>query len=182
MRYSTIPGMAVTVVLLSGTAIAQADSPYVGEEERTIAALSESDIAGLLAGQGMGYGKTGELNGYPGPRHVLDLAEELALSDRQRAETQAIFERMQHAAKKLGAELVAAERELDRMFSDADIDESGLSDKLMVIGGLESRLRGVHLSAHLAQRDILNEQQLASYTVLRGYGGSGHGGESHPHP
>jgi hypothetical protein len=59
-------------------------TPYAGQQARTIKALSDEDIAALLKGDGMGFAKAAELNGYPGPKHVLDLAEKLKLTDAQR--------------------------------------------------------------------------------------------------
>ncbi len=61
-------------------------SPYVGQEARGIKALSQDDVEGLLAGAGSPFGgmaKPAELNGYPGPRHVLDAvkAVEFELTD-----------------------------------------------------------------------------------------------------
>jgi hypothetical protein len=49
-------------------------SPYAGQQTRAIKALSPEDLAGLLNGEGMGMAKAAELNGYPGPVHVLELA------------------------------------------------------------------------------------------------------------
>lgn len=67
-----------------------AQSPYTSQQDRSIKALSSERIAGLQAGRGLGYAKAAELNGFPGPKHVLELAEELALSDDQRARTRAL--------------------------------------------------------------------------------------------
>jgi hypothetical protein len=67
------------VLCASGVAWAQT-SPYAGQEQRPIKALSDQEVAALLAGQGAGFAKAAELNGYPGPMHVLELADRLALS------------------------------------------------------------------------------------------------------
>lgn len=67
-------------VSISGALLAAGTSPYAGEEAREIKALSPSDIDGLIAGRGMGYAMAAELNGYPGPAHVLELAEQLELT------------------------------------------------------------------------------------------------------
>ena len=73
-------------------------SPYAGLEERGIASLSEEDISELLAGGGWGFALPAELNGLPGPRHVLDMAGQLDLSDDQHASVQALFDTMQTGA------------------------------------------------------------------------------------
>ena len=39
-----------------------------------IKSLSQDDQSALLAGRGMGLARPAELNGYPGPAHVLELA------------------------------------------------------------------------------------------------------------
>ena len=49
-------------------------------------ALSPEDIQGLLEGRGMGLAKAAELNSYPGPKHVLEMADALELTPEQRAE------------------------------------------------------------------------------------------------
>src|SRR5689334_17464381 len=54
-------------------------APYAGQQTRTIKALSPADVAALLKGEGMGMAKAAELNGYPGPLHVLTLSQELKL-------------------------------------------------------------------------------------------------------
>jgi Spy/CpxP family protein refolding chaperone len=96
-------------------------TPYAGQQSRAIKALSDEDIAALLKGEGMGYAKAAELNGYPGPKHVLDLADRLKLTPDQRQQVQAIFDRMSASAKPLGAELVERERVLDQLFQKGEI-------------------------------------------------------------
>lgn len=153
-------------------------SPYAGEEARELKALSAAEVAGLLAGEGLGHAKAAELNGYPGPSHVLALAEQLGLSPAQRRETQALFERMRTEARRLGAELVAAERELDRQFAERTIAPGSLAELTARIGAIEARLRAAHLSAHLEQAALLDAEQVHRYNVLRGYTGDG---QRHPH-
>lgn len=162
-------------------ALASGTSPYAGQELREIKALSASDIAGLLSGKGMGYAKAAELNDYPGPAHVLDLAEGLGLSTEQRNATQAIFDQMEASAKEHGADLVSAERVLDERFKSKTIDDGSLSELVTKIGRLQSQLRAVHLKAHLEQRRLLNERQLAEYKILRGYGHGGKGSQHQHH-
>ena len=173
--------LVVVLVTLAGQALASKSSPYAGEEDREIKALSKSQIDGLLSGKGMGYAKAAELNGYPGPAHVLELKEELSLTADQRRKTEVIFSKMETAAKNLGANLVAAERALNDALTSKMIDESSLSELVKNIGDIESRLRTIHLSAHLQQTKILNNQQISKYMALRGYGRAGHGGHQYNH-
>ena len=89
---------AVFTCIVVGPVLA-ADMPYAGQEARTIKALSDDDIAALRKGEGMGMAKAAELNGYPGPVHVLALAAQLGLTETQQRDVRAIFERMSAAAK-----------------------------------------------------------------------------------
>jgi Spy/CpxP family protein refolding chaperone len=144
--------------------------PYAGQQSRTIKALSEEDIAALLQGEGMGMAKAAELNGYPGPKHVLTLAEQLKLTASQRQEIRAVFDRMSAAAKPLGAELIERERALDRQFAKRENTRDHLAAETGAIGELEARLRSVHLTAHLETRALLSPDQIVLYEQLRGYG------------
>src|SRR5262245_59605560 len=104
-----------TVVWLAAAVSANAQSPYAGQESRAIKALSPQEISDYLSGKGMGLAKTAELNGYPGPAHVLELAAQLHLTAEQQAKTGVLFQKMQARAIALGKELVEAERALDRL-------------------------------------------------------------------
>lgn len=156
-------------------------SAYAGQEARQIKALSGAEVSGLLSGEGMGYAMAAELNGYPGPAHVLELADDLELTAGQRAGTEALFNEVKASARALGAELVAAERRLDEMFGSQGIDEPSMQEAVTKIGQIESRLRAAHLKAHLRQIRILSEHQVDRYMVLRGYGSNGHGGDHQHH-
>jgi len=158
---------ACTLVCLPLAAAAQ--SPYGGETSRTIKSLSTEDVADYLAGNGMGLAKAAELNGYPGPAHVLALAEPLGLTDPQRASTQAVFARMQSDARSLGERLVAEERALDRAFADHTVTPDALAAATASIAALQGRLRDVHLRAHVEQARILTPGQVERYAMLRGY-------------
>jgi Spy/CpxP family protein refolding chaperone len=158
----------------------QSPQPYAGQQSRRIKALSEAEISGYLKGEGMGYAKVAELNRYPGPRHVLDLADQLDLTPEQRSKTQSLFESMRTRAVELGARFVDQEAELDRLFAEARIDDAGLQLALHEIALTQAELRAIHLRAHLAMRTLLTEQQIAEYDRLRGYaGGKGHGDQGH---
>jgi Spy/CpxP family protein refolding chaperone len=161
--------LGATIALAISAAAAEPGNPYAGQEMRAIKALSDEDIAGLLKGEGMGFAKAAELNGYPGPRHVLDLAAQLKLTDAQRRQVQAIFERMSAGAKPLGAELVDRERSLDALFTRGEIRPDRLAIETAAIAKLSGRLRAVHLAAHLETKALLTPGQVAQYQQLRGY-------------
>lgn len=178
-----VQGVFVLALIAVSMAVPAAEvASYAGQETREIKALSKSDVAGLLAGKGMGYAKAAELNGYPGPLHVLELARELDLTVEQRADTQEIFNQMQVSAKGLGADLVAAEWALDELFRSRAIDENALAELTTKIGRIEAQLRAVHLHAHLRQTQLLSAQQVAKYMMLRGYGRGGHEHRHQQHP
>jgi Spy/CpxP family protein refolding chaperone len=161
-------GMVVSA--LAFAAFANTNSPYVGQEPRQIKALSEQEVEDYLNGEGLGYAKAAELNHYPGPRHVLDLAKELMLTNEQTTRTQEIFNGMRARAIPLGKQLVEKERELDREFAARSIREDSLNALLSDIGVLEAKIRYVHLSAHLEQKELLTKHQIQVYDQLRGYG------------
>jgi hypothetical protein len=98
-----------------------AQTPYAGMQTRPIKALSEQQIADLGAGRGMGLALAAELNGYPGPSHVLELADKLELSTEQRASMQRLFDSMKAEAMPLGAKLIEQEAELDKQFASRTV-------------------------------------------------------------
>ena len=119
---------------LAGAASAQTASPYAGEEAQEIKALSPKEIADLVQGRGMGLAKSAELNRYPGPIHVLELARELKLLAEQRTGLEASRSRMSERAKILGAEILGLERDLDAAFAHRRIDRARLNDLTARIG------------------------------------------------
>jgi len=163
-----IPVLAVCILTIPAAA-ENSPTPYAGQQARAIKALSDEDIASLQKGEGMGLAKAAELNGYPGPVHVLALAAQLGLTENQHRQVTAIFERMSAAAKPLGAELIAHEQALDQLFAKGEITLDRLTAETAAIGELQGRLRSVHLEAHLETRVLLNPDQIARYQQLRGY-------------
>jgi len=155
-------------------------SPYTGQEKQEIKTLSAEEIQGYLSGSGMGLAKAAELNHYPGPRHVLDLAEPLQLSEEQRQQTQIIFEDMRTEAIRLGQQLVDRERHLETLFAAGTISEAQLEQLVADLATIHGQLRAAHLRAHLTQRTILTPEQLRRYDELRGYDVSSHP-ITHPH-
>jgi len=159
-----------------------APSPYAGQELRPVKSLSNGEVRDLLAGRGMGLAKTAELNRYPGPAHVLELADRLGLTPDQKARSEAVFKRMDTDARGLGRALVDQETTLDRLFASHRITHEQLTDMLEEIGRLQGQLRKVHLEAHLAQAEILTPEQIKRYDEFRGYGtGATHDPRSHKH-
>jgi Spy/CpxP family protein refolding chaperone len=171
----------VVVSLLAIVALANAGSPYAGEETREIKTLSQEEVEGYLNGKGLGYAKAAELNQFPGPKHVLELGEELALTTEQTSLTQAVFDDMKAQAITFGIQLVDQERELNQQFASQSIDADSLETLLLDIGALQAKIRYVHLSAHLEQKAILTKHQILLYDQLRGYGTSHNGKHNQSH-
>jgi hypothetical protein len=171
------------LTLLYLPTVGRAQSPYAGQESREIKSLSAQEISDYLSGKGMGLAKAAELNGYPGPAHVLEFAAELKLSADQKAKTEALFKRMQGTAIPLGKELVAEERALDRLFASHSVTPETLKTSLARIATLQGQVRQVHLQAHLEQIALLRPEQVQEYNRLRGYGqaaeSEGHGQRAH---
>jgi len=159
-------------------AVAQAQQPYAGLETRSIKALSAQQIADLRAGRGMGLALAAELNGYPGPMHVLELAAGLGLSDQQRARVHELFAAMKSEAIALGEQLIAQEADLDRQFATRTITPARLKASTDAIGVTQAALRATHLKYHLSTVEVLTPAQVGRYNELRGYTGAHrHGGE-----
>lgn len=172
--------MFTLVVLgLAVPAAANTPSPYAGWQDRDIKALSPQEIDDLRAGRGMSLALAAELNGYPGPRHLLDLGDDLALNATQRQAIGQLFAQMQHDARRLGADILRQEAALDSAFGRGDLGEAELQQHLAVLGALRGELRFVHLRAHIAAKALISAAQVARYNELRGYDGgpaSGHSG------
>lgn len=164
---------AALLALAAGSAAADT-SPYRGLETREIKALSPQEIADLEAGAGMSMALAAELNGFPGPRHVLDLAGPLGLSVDQAASVRDLFTAMQAEAVVLGAAVVAREAELEAGFRTASLDADGVTARVMAIAEARGQLRATHLRYHLSTRALLDRHQLALYDRLRGYGDGHH--------
>jgi hypothetical protein len=175
--------LAIIVVVLLAVSQAGGEpaSPYRGQETRDIKALSAQEVSDLLAGKGMGFAKAAELNGYPGPAHVLELAGQLGLSADQVESSRSIFSDMQARAIAVGQDLVGLERKLDRQFRGKSVTAESLQSLLARIGELQAELRQVHLQAHLQQTELLSDAQIAAYAELRGYAGSNHDGDEAGH-
>lgn len=184
-RIRTIVTAVIALLAASGLA-ASADTspaPYAGQDRRAIKALSETDVSDLLAGRGWGLAKPAELNGYPGPAHLLELRDKISLTEEQHRAVETLFHDMQARAKRTGALYVDAERRLEAAFSDRTVDADSLASLVREAERLRAELRLVHLETHLKTLPLLTRHQVAAYARLRGYGEAthdgGHGGHKH---
>jgi Spy/CpxP family protein refolding chaperone len=183
--------LALACVLGAAAALAQAPhhhgkqhkqtvQPYAGQQTRSVASLSGEDVQGFLDGRGMGLARSAELNGHPGPMHVLELAEALRLTPEQREHVQAAFDRMKAKARQLGEAYVAAERAVDQAFKSGPADAAVVAARVAEANRLLGEVRLAHLAAHIEITPLLTAEQRARYAELRGYGmHAGH--EKHKH-
>ena len=180
-RLAAFPVLAAALAV-AAPGLAQPAAPYAEHTGREIKALSPEQVDQLLTGQGMGLALAGELNGYPGPKHVLELAAELDVSEDQRQAVQRVHDAMLEQAKELGRQIVEAERRLDARFAEGEATAEILRPALDHLGALQAALRHAHLNAHLETKTLLTEAQVARYTHLRGYAAEGeHPGHHHGH-
>lgn len=144
-------------------------APYAGFEQREIKSLSEQDIEEILRGGGWGLALPAELNGRPGPAHLLELSQELELSAEQVRTISEIYESMRIDAIVAGQRFIAAEAVLSDAFAGSDLSEEALRHLLAEAAEARAALRYVHLSKHLSTPKLLSEAQIQMYSVLRGY-------------
>jgi Spy/CpxP family protein refolding chaperone len=177
--------LLAAMALLAGPQVAwaQAHQPYAGLQGRPIKAVSEQQMADLRAGRGMGLALAAELNGYPGPMHVLELAQPLGLTEGQRNKMAELFDAMKAEAITLGESLIAAEADLDRQFAGKTVTDTSLAAAVGSVAAAQGALRLAHLKYHLATVAVLSPEQIKRYADLRGYSGvaspAHHGGGRH---
>jgi len=146
-------------------------SPYADsyDPEAPIRALSAELVEQILQGQGASLALPAELNGLPGPRHVLDLADQLDLSPGQQAQVQDVYDRYLAEAVPAGERYLAAAQALEEGLRSGAISEEELSELVTEASRLEGELVTIHLTAHLRTAAILTPAQIAVYNQLRGY-------------
>lgn len=177
MRF--IFGIAAIIVFSSS---AMSQQPYAGFQNRSIKTLSDQQIADLNAGRGMGLALAAELNGYPGPIHTIELAEQLHLTPDQVSKLSALFEAMKAETIPLGTSLISQERQLNDSFANHTMTLTSLQTSTQGIGTTQAALRAAHLKYHLSTVEILTPEQVARYNELRGYksdNASAHGHDHH---
>ncbi len=158
---------------ISVSALAQhnhsAHTPYAGMQNRAIKSLSDSDIQELRRGGGWGLALPAELNGMPGPVHLLELKDQIPLAKAQVPQIEALVEDMRKAAIPVGERLVAAEAAIEAAFANGAIEEKSLRRLLADAESARTELRFIHLSQHYKAAKVLKPEQIKRYNVLRGY-------------
>jgi hypothetical protein len=170
---SKVTILFLILILMPLSAISASDhsykSKYAGEEKRKIKSLSDNDIEELKNGKGWGLAKAAELNGVPGPAHLLEMKAEIDLSAKQVRVIEDLYKKMKQEAIPLGLELIELEGELNNHFANRTITYELLGALLERIAQVQKKLRYVHLSTHLKTPNIITPEQIALYNKLRGY-------------
>jgi Spy/CpxP family protein refolding chaperone len=161
--------MAIALLAASAAPATAQHQHYRGQENRDIKALSPDEVKQYLAGAGMGYAKAAELNHFPGPMHVLELAEPLGLTAEQRAATERLMQSHKAEARALGAKLVAAEQAVEQLFRSGQVEGGDLETAVAAAARLQGAYRLSHLETHRRMRALLTDEQVKRYDALRGY-------------
>ena len=115
----------------------------------------------------MGLALAAELNGYPGPAHVLEMGDQLGLSGDQRDHMRRLFAAMQAEAIPLGERLISEEVIWMGCSRHENVTPEALADATKAIGRTQRSLREAHLKYHLATVAVLMPDQVARYNALR---------------
>lgn len=185
MKRARLAGLSIiTIAIGGGLALAQhhgkhggTAQSYADQQSRQISSFSDDEVKGHLEGRGLGYARPAELNGYPGPMHILELAKELSLTDEQRKKIQDIFDRMRVRAQAAGEAYIKAEKSLDDAFRTGATDAATISRLVHDADAKRAEKRLAHLGAHLEATPILTQSQRTKYAELRGYAAGGHQGQ-----
>lgn len=154
-----------------GAAAVDSSSPYAGVYSTTaeIRALTPEEIGQIERGEGAGYALPAELNGLPGPRHVLDMAEELGLSTEQITQIESLYAAMQAEAITAGGRYLTAQARLEGDLRSRSVSGADLPGRVAEVSVREGDLMAVHLAAHLETAEVLTDEQIAAYNRMRGY-------------
>ncbi len=148
-------------------------SPYAHTRSSDVPTLTPEEVTRLRNGEGMGLARPAELNRFPGPKHLLELASELDLHSAQVRRIEAIHEKMRAQAIAKGEDILMAERRLANLFASAAVGERpSVADVKRIaehLGVMRGQLQAIHLLAHMESARELTAEQIEEYDRLRGY-------------
>ena len=121
----------------------------------------------IAQGLGAGMAFAADQHGYPGPLHVLELKDRLALTADQEARISALRDAMFADARPKSARLLDAEARLRRLFADGAADESRVRAAVAEVERARGEVRLVHLLTHLQTRAVLTDDQRRLYHEAR---------------
>ncbi len=129
-------------------------------------AFLEAEHQAIERGEGFGMALAADKNGYPGPKHVLDMKKELKLTPAQEGAMEKLMAEMKTKALAKGKDVLLAEKRLEELFAQGK-SEDELREETYRVASLRAELRWVHLATHLAARKILTAKQIAAYQQMR---------------
>ncbi|MGW8283196.1 MAG: Spy/CpxP family protein refolding chaperone [Gemmatimonadota bacterium] len=145
--------------------------------------ISAQEKEALLKGSGLGAGMIAMMNGYPGPKHVLEMGDELELTAAQREEIGTIFGEAKASFVELGTTIVEKDEALTALFTSGSATTAQVETLAREIGDLQGQLRAGHLNAHIRTYDALTPAQrekLSSMQEMHGmHEGQGEGKQEH---
>jgi Spy/CpxP family protein refolding chaperone len=134
---------------------------------RRMQAMQEEIDRVVAQGLGAGMAFAADQNGYPGPRHVLELKERLRLTPAQEARMTALETAMFADARPRSARLLDAEARLRRLFAESTADDARVRAAVAEIERARTEVRLVHLLTHLETRGVLTDEQRRLYHEAR---------------
>ncbi|MDO8532453.1 MAG: hypothetical protein Q7T26_09900 [Dehalococcoidia bacterium] len=160
--------LADRVAVLEHSATA---SPYArGDAYPGVQGLTPQEVRDLREGNGMGLARAAELNGYPGPKHLLDMQTQISLTPEQRDTVSRLYARMKERTTALGKRVLVEEARLEEMFRTRTATPEALAAQVRVVESLRGELRLAHLATHLETLPLLTQAQVVRYNAMRGYG------------
>jgi len=170
MRGSLVLALALALIPLSTNAQHAGHQHTAGEVSdghlRAVACLEEFDAV-VRDGRGFGMAFSADQNGYPGPMHVLELKERLALTADQETRVRALLQAMFAQSRPKSARLLDAEARLRAIFAGGGADEAAVRTLTAEVEHARAEVRLVHLVAHLKTRDVLTDAQRRAYHEAR---------------
>ncbi len=163
---------ASVFAILSTSTLAQhahKHSPYAHSQSSDVPSLSPDEVRELQLGEGMGLARAAELNHFPGPKHLLDLASDLGLSNEQVLRIQEVHRTMKDHAVSKGEEILQQELHLSHLFASGNPTAAEITHATERLGILRGQLQAIHLLAHLESARELTGEQIVGYDRLRGY-------------
>ncbi len=160
------------LAMVSMPAPAQHDhdpSSHAHSRGTEVPSLTDEAVRALRHGDGMGLARAAELNHFPGPRHLLDLASELGLSDDQIRRIRTIHDTMNSQAVTRGEDIIKAESHLADLFASGKPSAREVTRMTGHLGAMRGQLQAIHLLAHIEAARELTPGQISEYDRLRGY-------------
>ena len=164
-----ISSCLVTVSIPAPAQHAHEPSSYAQSRGTEVATLTDEEVRALRHGEGMGLARAAELNHFPGPRHLLELASELSLGEDQIRRIRAIHNKMKSQAVSKGEDIITAESHLAGLFASGEPSAREVTRVTGRLGVMRGQLQAIHLLAHIEAARELSAGQIREYDRLRGY-------------